>query len=319
MNMMDKHILINLLHTNAGEENLRRTISNANIELFMKNISNSIISAQKYYVGNPDGKFIATHDFDDETVNAKKAYVTINSLMGNDNAEFMRFSEGKKQTPGLISEVGLQKIADMLVLLFAFANNGEKITYDTVRTCRQTEISQTKEKTFNYIDALQSSTKATVEEMMRLGYGDKNKLAICKFHFHPGAVVLDMERFGEDYLKPEEKEVLLLTGNKYKAKFLGYSDKFYGKDGQPACMYEVDVYEPDEFYWHINSSLEEIKQTVFDKNMIDKVKKFYEKLNTNIGDKYPDEPEGYREWKKAFKMYVYGELDKIYNIGSSID
>lgn len=312
MSKINKEVLIDLLHTNAGKEAVRETISRANIASFARKVSSDIISAQKYYVGNPDGKFITVKDFDEETVKAGKAYETINTLMGNDNAEFMRFSEGKKQTPGLISEIGLQRITDMLVLLFVFANDGEEIKYDTVRACRQTEISETPEEQYDFIDALQSSTKATVEEIVALGYGNKNKLAICKFHFHEGAVVLDMVRFGKDYLKPEEKEVLLLTGNKYQAKCLGYSDKFFGKDGQPALMYDVDVYAPDGFYWKVDSSEEELKEKVFNREMIEKVKKFYEALNVNIGGEYPKEPEGYRTWKEAFKMYVYSQLDKVY-------
>lgn len=313
MSKIKKNILIDLLHTNAGEESLRKSISRANIENFARTLSEDIISAQRYYVGNPDGKFITTKDFDEQTVTAGKAYVTINTLMGNDKAEFMRFSEGKKQTPGLISAVGLQRIMDMIVLLFAFANDGEEITYDTVRACRQTEISETKEGQYDFIDALQSSTKATVEEIVALGYGNKNKLAICKFHFHTGAVVLDMVRFGKYYLKPEEKEVLLLTGNKYHAKCLGYSNQFYGKDGQPALMYDVDVYAPDNFHQKVCSSEEDLKEVVFDKSMIAKVNAFFKALNDNIGKEYPVEPAGYREWKAAFKMYVYNELDKIYN------
>ena len=313
MGKINKEVLIDLLHTNAGKESLRETISRANIASFARKVSSEIISAQKYYVGNPDGKFITIKDFDEETVKAGKAYETINTLMGNDNAEFMRFSEGKKQTPGLISEIGLQKIADMIVLLFVFANDGEEIKFETVRACRQTEISETPEGEYDFIDALQSSTKATVEEIVALGYGNKNKLAICKFHFHEGAVVLDMIRFGKDYLKPEEKEVLLLTGNKYQAKCLGYSDKFFGKDGQPALMYDVDVYAPDEFYWKLDFCEEELKDKVFNIDMIAKVKDFYESLNANIGGEYPKEPDGYREWKEAFKMYVYSQLDKIYN------
>ena len=312
MGKINKEVLIDLLHTNAGKESLRETISRANIASFARKVSSEIISAQKYYVGNPDGKFITIKDFDEETVKAKKAYVTINTLMGNDEAEFMRFGEEKKQTPGLISSVGLQRIVDMLVLLFVFANDGEKIEYDTVKACRQTEISETAEGEYVFITALQSSTKATIEEILALGYGNKNKLAICKFHFHEGAVVLDMVRFGKDYLKPEEKEVLLLTGNKYQAKCLGYSDKFFGKDGQPALMYDVDVYAPDGFYWKVDSSEEELKEKVFNREMIEKVKKFYEALNVNIGGEYPKEPEGYRAWKEAFKMYVYSQLDKIY-------
>ncbi len=314
MSKINKEVLIDLLHTNAGKEALQKSISRANIAFFARTVSDDIISAQRYYVGNPDGKFITDKDFDEETVKAGKAYETINTLMGNDNAEFMRFSEGKKQTPGLISEIGLQKIADMIVLLFVFANDGEEIKYDTVRACRQTEISETPEGKFDYIDALQSSTKATVEEIVALGYGNKNKLAICKFHFHEGAVVLDMVRFGKDYLKPEEKEVLLLTGNKYQAKCLGYSDKFFGKDGQPALMYDVDVYAPDGFYWKVDASEEELKDFVFNADMITKVKAFYEALNTNIGGEYPKEPEDYRNWKEAFKMYVYNQLDKVYSV-----
>ena len=314
MSKINKEVLIDLLHTNAGKEALRKSISRANIAFFARTVSADIISAQKYYVGNPDGKFITDKDFDEETVKNGKAYITINTLMGNDDAEFMRFSEGKKQVPGLISELGLQKIADMITLLFVFANDGENINYYTIRTCRQTEISETKENEYQFIDALQSTTKGTVEEMMNFGYGNKNKLAICKFHFHEGAVVLDMTRFGKDYLKPEEKEVLLLTGNKYQAKCLGYSDKFFGKDGQPALMYDVDVYAPDGFYWKVDTSEEELKDFVFNADMIAKVKAFYEALNANIGGEYPKEPEDYRNWKEAFKMYVYSQLDKVYSV-----
>lgn len=319
MSRMSKDDLINLLHTHAGEKALRKIIKSDEIIAVARTISDDIISAQKYYMGCPDGKFVTASDFDEETVKTGKAYVTINTLMGNDDAEFMRFSEGKKQIPGLISEIGLQKIVDMLVLLFAFANDGESIKYNTVRACRQTEISETPEGQFDYVEALQSSTKATAEEIIALGYGNKNKLAICKFHFNQGAVILDMERFGENYLKPEEKEVLLLPGNKYKAKCLGNSNEFYGKDGEPAMMYEVEVYAPDKFKDHINVSPKELKHMVFDKNMIKKVKDFYEELNLNIGGEFPKEPEGYREWKKAFKMYVYSELNKIYKKRSNHD
>jgi len=300
------------LHTNVREDSLRESVTRANTMGFARTLSDDIISAQRYYVGNPDGKFITPEDFDEQTVNAKKAYETINTLMGNDTAEFMRFSEGKKQTPGLISAVGLQKITDMLVLLFDFANDGKEITYDTVRACRQTEIAETKEGQYDFIGALQSSTKATIEEIISLGYGNKNKLAICKFHFHPGAVVLDMARFGRYYLKPEEKEVLILTGNKYQAKCRGYSDKFHGKDGQPALMYDVDVYAPDQFRLNVHASKKELMDFVFDKDMISKVNNFFNALNDNIGKDYPLEPKGYREWKVAFKMYVYNALDKIY-------
>lgn len=303
---------INRLHTNVSKELLGKSTSKENKKNFVKTVSSDIISAQKYYVGNPDGKFITEKYFDKETVNARKAYETINTLMGNDKAEFMRFSEGKKQTPGLITPIGLQKIVDMVVLLFTFANNGKEITYETVRACRQTEISETRDGEYEFIDAFQSTTKATIKEIIALGYGNKNKLAICKLHFNKGAIILDMERFGKEYLKPEEKEVLILTGNKYKAKCLGYSDCFFGKDRKPALMYDVEVFAPDKFNWKINEPTEKLKQIVFNEDIIIKVNNFYKALNTNIGGEYPKEPKEYRYWKKAFKQYIYSELNKIY-------
>ena len=54
MSKIDKEVLINLLHTNAGKEAVRETISRANIASFARKVSSDIISAQKYYVGNPD-------------------------------------------------------------------------------------------------------------------------------------------------------------------------------------------------------------------------------------------------------------------------
>ena len=97
MNKISKEVLINMLHTNAGKESLKKSISIEDIRNFETTVSDNIISAQRYYVGNPDGKFITAKDFDEDTVKAGKAYETINTLMGNDKAEFMRFSEGKNR------------------------------------------------------------------------------------------------------------------------------------------------------------------------------------------------------------------------------
>lgn len=193
--------------------------------------------------------------------------------------------------------------------------NDKKINYDTVGTFRQMEISETIKGEYNFIDAFQSTTKRTIEEMMNSGYGDKNKLAIGKFHLHEGAVVLDMARFGEDYLKPEEKEVLILTGNRYQAKFIGYSDKFFGADGHPALLYDVDVYSPGDFFRKVDFSEERLEEKKYHYRVMNSlVRDFYKNLNTNIGGEYPREPKEYREWKKDFKAYVYNQLDKIYDI-----
>ena len=58
MGKINKEVLIDLLHTNAGKEALRKTISRANIASFAREVSDDIIYAQKYYVGNPDEKLL---------------------------------------------------------------------------------------------------------------------------------------------------------------------------------------------------------------------------------------------------------------------
>lgn len=113
MNKMNKEILVDLLHTHVGECAGRKTISKVFFDFYTQEILNNIISAQAYYSGNPDGKFISPeydYEFDEETRYARNAYETIDTLMGNNNAEFMRFCEGKKLVPGLITERGLKKL-----------------------------------------------------------------------------------------------------------------------------------------------------------------------------------------------------------------
>lgn len=313
---LNEDVLIDLLHTNAGKEALEwaRIISNHNLDAvcrYPQVVVEKIISAQKYYVGTPDGKFITLDDFDEATRNAPKAYITINTLLGNDTAERMRFNEGKKHTPGLITAKGIQKIIDMVVLLFAasYDYDGKEINYTTARTCRQTEISAG----HGVMDVFWSTTKATADEIFAMGYGDKNYLAVCTFKFDDDAVVLDMSRFGKDYLKPEEKEVLILPGNEYDAECIGKSDKFIGKDGKPALVYEVVVHGPDELSEYLDEDYEKCDEILFDEEMISRVRAFYEALNNNIGGEYPEEPAGYRRWKKAFKQCVYGNLGWIHN------
>ena len=58
MNKISKDDLINMLHTNASKESLRKSIRIESIRNFARTVSSDIISAQKYYVGNPDDKFI---------------------------------------------------------------------------------------------------------------------------------------------------------------------------------------------------------------------------------------------------------------------
>ena len=309
MTEITKKAFANLIKTDAGEEVLLETLGRENIDKMFEAIMDKTISAQKYYVGNPDGKFITAEEFDEETANTVNASVTINTLLGDDAEERTALSERKKQVPGLISKIGIQKIVNLIVLLFAFAHDGKYVNYETLCVCTPSEISETN-GSLRLVQKIVSTTKDAAPKMMQVRNENQNELAICRCKFRQGVVVLDMQRFGENCSNPQE--VLILTGNRYSAKKVGNSTEIYSKDGKPAIIYEVEIYEPEDFSWYVELVQEQLKEIVFDDNMLAKVKSFFKELNSNIGGKYPEEPDSYKEWKDAFKMYVYNELKKIY-------
>lgn len=295
MSKFSKQHLIDFLQTSAGVNALRKANSI---------VSQEIISAAKYYMGVPDGKYFEAKDFPKSVVEAKKAYVTLNTLMGGETAEMDRFNEGKKQTPELLTPLGVKKMIHLFTHLYCFASgNNEAVTYETVRACRQSEISRGE----SVVGPLTSTTKLSVDEIMRLGYGDKNGLAICRYKFHYGAVVLDMEELGKDYAKPEEREVLLLMGNKLFAHCKGYDNKYLGKDGQPALMYEIEVYSPE--FADVMESWQKLEEVVYDETSIKEIKQFYTALNE--GSSFPDVPKCYPKWKECFQKMVFQELKKL--------
>lgn len=292
MSKFSKEHLLKLLQTSAGEESLRE----ASII-----VSNQIISAAKYYMGLPDGNYFKSGDFDESVVNAKKAYITLNTIMGGDTAEEDRFNEGKKQIPELLTPLGVKKMINLFTLLYCFASgNDEKSSFETVRACRQSEISEGE----SIVGALTSTTKLSIDEIMNLGYGDKNGLAICKYKFHDGVAIFDMEKLGANYLKPEEREVLLLMGNKLVAHCCGYDNRYLGKDGQPALVYDIDVYHPE--FEQAVETYQELENVVYDTHTINEIKKFYMELNGE--DDFPKVPECYLKWKDYFKKLVFHEL-----------
>ena len=294
MSKMSKEHLVNFLQTTAGETAMREA---------SKLVSEEIISAAKYYMGVPDGNYFEAAYIEEEAVKAKKAYVTLNTIMGGDTAEMDRFNEGKKQTPELLTPYGVKKMVTLFTHLFCFASgNKEAVKYETVRACRQTEVSEGE----SVVGPLTSTTKLSVDEIMKLGYGNKNGLAICRYKFHDGVAIFDMEELGKNYLKPEEREVLLLMGNKLIARCSGYDDRYLGKDGQPALMYDIDVYPPKIV---TSGNQTELEKVVYNPDTIKEVKGFYKELNA--GGDFPEIPACYPEWKEAFKKLVFEEISKL--------
>lgn len=283
--------ILKFLQTSTGKEILRK-------------VDENVISAAQYYMGIPNGNFFEARDFEESVVNSKKAYITLNTLMGVDSSEMDRFTEGKKQTPGLLTPIGVKKMISLYTYLFYFATKRDKeIGFETVRACRQSEISEGK----SMVRALTSTTKLSVDEIMNLGYGNKNGLAICKYKFHRGAVVFDMEDLGDEYLKQEEREVLILMGNNLVSHCCGYDYHYTGKDGQPAMIYEIDVYPPTITSENIN--IEEIEAIVYNKNIISEVKMFYEELN--VSKDFPIVPNCYHVWKENFQKLVFYEISQL--------
>lgn len=295
MSEFDKKHLMKFLQTSAGVNALRT----AGDIVFQE-----MISAAKYYMGVPDEKYFKAKDFDESVVKAKKAYVTLNTIMGGQTAEMDRFNEGKRQIPELLTPLGVKKMLHLFTHLYCFASGSStSITYETVRACRQSEVSEGE----SVVGPLTSTTKLSVDEIMKLGYGDKNGLAICRYKFHDGVAVFDMEKLGKDYLKPEEREVLLMMGNRLSACCKGYDDRYLGKDGQPALMYEIDVYPPE--FGDIAESREELKKVVYDEKSISEIKKFYTALNEEKD--FPCVPACYAQWKDYFQKLVLQELKKL--------
>ncbi len=283
MSKFSKEHLMKFLITNAGGNALRKA---GNV------VSQEMISAAKYYMGVPDGKYFELKDFDKSVVEANKAYVTLNTIMGGSTSEVDRFNEGKKQIPELLTPLGVKKMIHLFTHLYCFASGSkEVVTSQTVRACRQSEVSEGE----SVIEALTSTTKLTIDEIMNLGYGNKNGLAICCYKFHYGSVALDMEKLGKDYLKPEEREVLILMGNELYTRVKGYDERYLGKDGCPALVYEVDVYSPK---FNVTEKQPDLENVVYDSKIISEVKEFYEKLNES--DNFPEIPGCYFQWKDFF-------------------
>lgn len=293
-NKLTSDTLIKLIQTKPAEENA------------LREIESQIVSAALYYTGTPDYNFFTVKDWPNQICSAKKAYVTLNTIMGYENAEYDRFVEGKKQIPEFFNPSGIKKIIELLVLLYAHAveNRGSAAKFQTIKMCRQSEVTEG----MTTIRPLTSTTKLSAEEIMKLGYGDKKNLAICKYTFHEGAVYFDMEDLGHDYLKPEEAEVLLLPGNTLNTTYCGVSSQFCGSDRKNARIYEVDVYAP---YFDLTSEPQKyLEDIVFNISTLELIKEYFEELN-NFKNDFPNAPQCYILWKRSFQQLVCRELAKL--------
>lgn len=266
----------------------------------------NMISALRYYGGLPDTHLFDLENFGAEVALATKAYITFNTITGVESAAKARHKEKKKQTPALLTYEAIEKTMEMFKYIFMYAlATRENITYETVRACRQSEIAAGE----SVVTALTSTTKHSIEKNIELGYAKKNQLAIVRYRFHPGALVCDMEKMGIYYVAPknEERELLILPGNRLVATCLGLNETYRGLDGEPAMMYVVDVYPPDNM--GAKMSNEEVilaRSIVLDPNALAEIQRYFVALNNfNV---LPDEPECYHTWQAYLKQLVMHQL-----------
>lgn len=265
-----------------------------------------ILPAVRFYEGAAGNSFLPEGTFDEETRNAPKAYITINTLLGDDTTEKSRFMEGKRQVSGLITPEGIGKILELYKGFYRFCVRNPAAS--GLRLCAMKRCSEVEAP---FIGALMSTTKMTPGEIYALGYGNKVGLALCYYTLAPGALAFDYEKMGGLYTKKQEREVLLMPGNGMKIKKLGSDSRFPGKDGLPAEVFEIEVTAPDfDIILQDDGGCEDI---VFDPGTLKIVRAVYEEINRNIGGEFPAVPDGYREWKHAFRRTVYSALRDIYH------
>ncbi len=265
----------------------------------------NILPAVQFYEGDPNNSFLSEEVFDEKTRKSTKAYVTLNTLLEDEKAEEQRFKEGKLQIPGLITPEGIRKILDVYKGFYQFCMQNPA-NYNA-QLCAMKRCSEVKSP---FIRALTSTTKQSPKEIYKQGYGDKVGLALCYYRLHPGALAFDYEKLGELYAKKQEREVLLMPGNQWHVRNVGQDERYLGKDGKPAEIYEIDVVAPNfDKILQVKNDFEE--EDLYNPKRLELVRNIYEEINKNIGGEFPKIPDEYWKWKQTFQQTVYSLLRDI--------
>lgn len=302
-----------------------------NIEVSnLKNLTPEAFSAFQFYEGDTNNNFLPSSLFDESTRKASKAYITINTVMQNNSTEEKIFKEGKKMLPELITPGGVEKLLELYKTIYS---SSYEISTENVQ--KMYAFKRCSEMTEQCIKSLTSVTKLSPKEIYKQGYGNKVDLALCCYSLHKGALIFDFEKLGDLYKKKQEREVLLMIGNKTKVQSLGEDKNFLGIDGKPAKIFNIDVFGPNfdgliktntinesiQLNENMKSFHKDIKpksyDSIFDENRLKIVRDLYYDINTNIGGIFPKIPQEYWEWKYDFQQIVYRMLKSIVTIHNS--
>ncbi|MBD5143252.1 MAG: hypothetical protein HDT22_06540 [Ruminococcus sp.] len=155
------------------------------------------INAVKYYIG--DCAEFEQDDFWSDT----KAYNVINSLFYfGIRTELERVNEGKFLNPAIVSDMErLEKLLDNL--------------FSACKKSKNTELMQTyRVERFSDYQAIKQAGKtisftSTSKNYFLKAYQDRAGIALMRFVIPVGTPCIDMQKFFENYAKPEETETLL--------------------------------------------------------------------------------------------------------------
>lgn len=228
-----------------------------------KGMLSESLRALRFYTGD-----VRKENPDDPIYSDAKAYVTLNSLLfeGTDT-EKARCEEERKLNPAFLRN--LKKTVQIMENLLG-----------CMEACKKEETVYRVERLADYAcfkkEGMFTSFISCSDSGFLKNYEDKFDLVLMEVHIHKGVRCVRVQQALSDYLKSEEKEVLIAPYTKviYKETELKkeYADIRDGRNNPPAVYVHVDVYPSERTVeTPVYPSKEDIEKSVH----------FYESLNAH--------------------------------------
>lgn len=249
------------------------------------------LHALRFYTGD-----VRNEDLSDPIYSDAKAYVTLNSLLfETDATEQARSSEGRYLNPAFLNE--LDKTLHIMKELLAIMKPAEK--EQTVYRVERLADYECFRKEGKFTSFISCSDAGFLKD-----YEDKFDLVLMEVHIHKGVHCIRVEEVLNDYLKSEEKEVLIspyakieLKENALKREYRTIHD---GRNLPPAVSVVADVFpEITERIEAVYPSCQDIARSIH----------FYECLNQHISAN-EDDKEAYFRVKKYIRLCMYEFLNR---------
>lgn len=255
-----------------------------------KEMLSDSLRALRFYTGD-----VRDEDPDDPVFSDEKAYVTLNSLLFEGiKTEKARSEEGRKLNSAFLRNLQetvliMEKLIDCMK-----ASEKEETVYRVERSADYTCFKE---------EGMFTSFTSCSDAGFLKKYEDKFDLVLMEVHIHKGVRCIRVQEALFDYLKNEEKEVLIApytkiicTETELKNEYADIRD---GRNNPPAMYVRVDAY-PLEREWEdpVYPSEEDIEKSVH----------FYESLN-----KHELVTEDNRKAYERVKKYIRSSVNTYLN------